>query len=71
MVAVNDNVVFNDTSNDSLVSQRARLLTLLDLPRPEVLMNVWSYQATSSDGREILRSAESVSSANVQAGRDH
>jgi hypothetical protein len=60
MVAVNDNVVFNDTSSDSLVWQRARLLTLLDLPRPEVLMNVWSYQATSSDGREILRSAESV-----------
>jgi len=60
MVAVNDNVVFTNTSDDSLVWQRARLLTLLDLPRPEVLMNVWSYEATSPDGREILRSAEKV-----------
>jgi hypothetical protein len=60
MVAFNDNVVFTDTSNDATTWQRVRLLTLLDLPRPEVLMNVWSYQASSPDGKEIMKSAERV-----------
>ena len=60
MAAFNDNVVFTDTSNDAITWQRVRLLTLLDLPRPEVLMNVWSYQASSPDGKEIMRSAERV-----------
>jgi hypothetical protein len=60
MSAVNDNIVFTDTSNDAMTWQRVRLLTILDLPRPEVLMNVWSYQASSPDGREIMRSADRV-----------
>ena len=60
MVGVNDNVVFNDTSDDKLVWQRSRLIALLDLPRPEVIMNVWSYQASSPDSREILHSSERV-----------
>lgn len=60
MTAVNDNVVFTDTSNDALTWQRIRLLTLLDLPRPEVLMNVWSYQASSPDGNEVLKSTQTV-----------
>jgi hypothetical protein len=55
-----DNVVFTDTTNDKLTWQRIRLLTLLDLPRPEVLMNAFAYQASSPDGREILHSAEKV-----------
>jgi hypothetical protein len=60
MVPVNDNVVFTDTSNDALTYQRVPLLTLLDLPRPEVLMNAWSYQASSPNGKDILHSAERV-----------
>lgn len=60
MAPVNDNVVFTDTSNEALVWQRVRLLTLLDLPRPEVLMNVWSYQASSPDGNEVLQRSEKV-----------
>lgn len=60
MAPVVDNVVFTDTSNDALVWQRVRLLTMLDLPRPEVLMNVWSYQASSPDGNEVLRRSEQV-----------
>jgi uncharacterized repeat protein (TIGR01451 family) len=58
----NDTIVFTDTTNDSTGTtwQRVRLLTMLDLPRPEVLMNVWSYQASSPDGKEILHSAEKV-----------
>lgn len=60
MAAVNDNVVFTDTSNQALTWQRVRLLTLLDLPRPEVLMNMWSYQASSPDGNETLRNSEKL-----------
>jgi hypothetical protein len=60
MAPVVDNVVFTDTSSEELVRQRVRLLTMLDLPRPEVLMNVWSYQASSPDGNEVLRRSEQV-----------
>jgi hypothetical protein len=60
MQAFSDNVVFADTSNDQTVWQQVRLLTLLDLPRPEVLMNVWSYQTSSPDGRDIEGRAELV-----------
>jgi hypothetical protein len=47
MTSVDDSVVFTDTSHPAMVKQRARLLTLLDLPRPEVLLNLWSLQASS------------------------
>ena len=58
MTAVEDSVVFTDTSSSSAVRRRARLLTLLDLPRPEVLMNLWSFQASSPDGKEMSRSLQ-------------
>jgi hypothetical protein len=60
MKAVNDNVVFTDTTNEALTWQRIRLLTILDLPRPEVLMNMWSYQASSPDGNDTLKSSEKL-----------
>jgi hypothetical protein len=60
MSAVNDNVVFTDTTNEALIWQRIRLLTILDLPRPEVLMNMWSYEASSPDGNETLKSSEKL-----------
>jgi hypothetical protein len=60
MAPFSDNVVFTDTSNDKLTWQRIRLLTLLDLPRPEVLMNVWSYQASSPNGKEVFRRSEKI-----------
>lgn len=69
MTAVNDNVVFTDTSNAGLTKQRLRLLTLLDLPRPEVLMNVWSLQASSPKGKEIATSLEMVRKS-VEAHND-
>lgn len=60
MTAVEDNVVFTDTSSTALVKQRARLLTMLDIPRPEVLMNMWSFQASSPNGREVADQLERV-----------
>jgi hypothetical protein len=60
MAAVDDNVVFTDTTSTSAVKQRTRLLTMLDMPRPEVLMNMWSFQASSPDGREIARTLQKV-----------
>ena len=60
MTAVDDNVVFTDTSSRSAVRQRMRLLTMLDMPRPEVLMNMWSFQASSPDGKEIARTLQNV-----------
>ena len=60
MAAVDDNVVFTDTTSTSAVKQRMRLLTMLDMPRPEVLMNMWSFQASSPDGREIARTLQKV-----------
>jgi len=60
MTAVDDNVVFTDTTSVSAVKQRARLLTMLDMPRPEVLMNMWSFQASSPNGREVAETLQSV-----------
>jgi hypothetical protein len=60
MTAVDDNVVFTDTTSASAVKQRDRLLTMLDLPRPEVLMNMWSFQASSPNGREVAENLENV-----------
>jgi len=60
MTSVDDNVVFTDTSQPGAVRQRMRLLTMIDMPRPEVLMNMWSFQASSPDGKEIARSLQTV-----------
>ncbi len=70
MAAVDDSVVFTDTNSARAVRQRERLLTLLDLPRPEVLMNLWSLQASSPDGKEIansLQKARDLVDANNEA----
>jgi hypothetical protein len=58
MTSVDDNVVFTDNSDPTATKQRIRLLTLLDLPRPEVLMNLWSFQASSPDGKEMAKSLQ-------------
>jgi hypothetical protein len=63
MTSVGDNVVFTDTSQPKQIGQRIRLLTMLDLPRPEVLMNIWSLQASSPKGQEIETSLEKVRKA--------
>jgi hypothetical protein len=60
MTAVDDNIVFTDTTSSSAVWQKIRLLTMLDLPRPEVIMNMWSLQASSPNGREIADSIQKL-----------
>jgi len=60
MTAVDDSIVFTDTTSSSAVWQRVRLLTMLDLPRPEVIMNMWSLQASSPNGREIASNLQKV-----------
>lgn len=62
MTAVGDTVVLSgiDPAADS---QRVRLLTLLDLPRPEVLLNVFSMQDSSPSGRELATESELIRSA--------
>ncbi len=61
MTAVGDSVVL---SGDTSVSddQRVRLLTLLDLPRPEVLLNLWSMQGSSPNGKEVADNATLIRS---------
>ncbi len=60
MTAVDDTVVFTDTSSPPAVWKRTQLLTMLDLPRPEVLMNMWSLQASSPNGKEIATGLQRV-----------
>jgi hypothetical protein len=60
MTSVDDSVVFTDTADPAATRQRIRMLTLLDLPRPEVLMNLWSFQASSPDGKEMSKSLQKV-----------
>ena len=52
LTAVGDSVVLSGNTSVS-DGQRIRLLTLLDLPRPEVLLNLWSLQESSPSGTEI------------------
>ena len=69
MVPVGDDVVFTDPTRNASDSDRARLLTLLDLPRPEVLMNVWSFEESSPDGREILKKTNELKNS-ISANND-
>jgi hypothetical protein len=59
--AVNDMLVFsNSDGSDTGIAERRRLITMLDLPRPEVLLNVWSFQASSSDPVRVKEESEEV-----------
>jgi hypothetical protein len=59
MIAVNDMVVYsNPDGTDDGILERNRLLAVLDLPRPEVLLNVWSLQASSRSAAVINTQAE-------------
>ena len=59
MNAVNDMIVYsNPDGSDDGIMERNRLLAVLDLPRPEVLLNVWSLQASSRSANVINTQAE-------------
>ena len=61
MKAVNDTVVFsNADGSDRGIFERDRLMAVLDLPRPEVLLNMWALQASSHNYPVTNTEAEAV-----------
>jgi hypothetical protein len=67
MKAVNDTVVFsNADGSDRGIFERDRLMAVLDLPRPEVLLNMWALQASSRDYKVTNTEAEAVRTAVAQ-----
>jgi hypothetical protein len=58
---VNDMLVYsNEDGSDRGIFERNRLMAALDLPRPEVLMNIWSLQASSQDYKIVTAEAEAA-----------
>ncbi len=61
MQSVNDTLVYsNEDGSDRGIFERNRLMAVLDLPRPEVLMNIWSLQASSNDYKKVNAGAEAA-----------
>lgn len=59
--SVADMLVFsNSDGTDKGIWEKHRLMAVLDLPRPEVLMNVWSFQASSGDPQLVKRQFEEI-----------
>jgi hypothetical protein len=59
--SVADMLVFsNSDGSDAGIMEKHRLMAVLDLPRPEVLMNVWSFQASSGDPQRVKRQFEEI-----------
>ncbi len=50
-----DLLVFSDTNpgDDAQIAERKRILALLDLPRPEMIINAWVMQNSSSSGEAM------------------
>jgi hypothetical protein len=50
-----DLLVFSDTNHgdDEQIAERKRILALLDLPRPEMIINAWVMQNSSSSGQAM------------------
>ncbi len=62
MLPVNDILVYsNEDGSDRGFFERNRLMAVLDLPRPEVLMNIWSLQVSTRDPKTASLEAESAS----------
>ena len=61
MQPVNDTLVYsNEDGSDKGFFERNRLMSILDLPRPEVLMNIWSMQVSTRDPKIASLEAESA-----------
>jgi hypothetical protein len=61
MQAVTDTLVYsNSDGGDENILERTRLMTMLDLPRPEILLNLLSFQASSNDYRVVNDESEAV-----------
>jgi hypothetical protein len=67
MQPVNDTLVYsNSDGTDRGMFERNRLMAVLDLPRPEVLLNLWALQASSRDYNVTNTEAEAVHGAVTQ-----
>ncbi len=62
---VNDDLlVFSGgADDDGAISASKRILTAIDFPRPEVIINTWSFQASSSDPTTTHDQGENVRKA--------
>jgi hypothetical protein len=59
--AFNDTLIYsNDDGSDRGIFERNRLMAVLDLPRPEVLMNIWSLQASSKNYKIVTSETEAA-----------
>ena len=41
------------SDDDRAITEKKRLLAEIDFPRPEIILNAWSFQASSSDPRTV------------------
>jgi hypothetical protein len=50
-----DTLLFQDglPGDDAAVTERKRLVALLDLPRPQMIINVWTLQTSSTKGEAV------------------
>lgn len=46
-----DTLLFSDSTpgDDAIIVEKKRLVAALDLPRPEMIINIWSFQTSSTD----------------------
>ena len=67
MKAVNDTLVYSNVDGtDRGIYERNRLMAVLDLPRPEVLLNMWALQASSRDYKVTNTEAQAIRGAVVE-----
>jgi len=60
-----DMLIFSQPTpgDDAAVDEKRRIVAMLDLPRPEMIVNVWSVQASASDPKRSARAGEIVRNA--------
>lgn len=63
--ATPDLLVFSEPTpgDDSAVEEKQRIVAMLDLPRPEMIVNVWSMQVSTSKPNEAAIASETVRNA--------
>jgi hypothetical protein len=70
--AVSDTLIFSEPTpgDDAAVQEKRRIVSMLDLPRPEMIVNVWSAQISAADSDVVARSTrrfhDAVSASNDQ-----
>jgi hypothetical protein len=62
VAATPDMLIFSEPTpgDDAAVDEKRRIVAMLDLPRPEMIVNVWSVQASTSDPKRSANAGEIV-----------